>query len=94
MIQNQTCERVVRNQIIQSAHCFEEHLFRPFSSDANGAKTTVTQELTYLGKQKLADDDSREFTAGGTAPDAVYPRWEFENIRIQPRICAVSCVIC
>ena len=42
------CEQNVdQNGILSSATCTERHLFRPFSREASGAVTKVSQTLTY-----------------------------------------------
>ncbi|KAK7501815.1 hypothetical protein BaRGS_00006901, partial [Batillaria attramentaria] len=45
------CEQVVDQYgILTSATCNERHLFRPFSREASGALTKVTQTLKFKGK--------------------------------------------
>lgn len=46
------CTQEVSSRILRSSTCDETHTFRPFSSQSGGARTTVTQRLTFKTEKR------------------------------------------
>ena len=55
MHQEQSCVQTIKNDVIYMVNCHEEHVFRPFSSEQNGARTTATKTVDFVYKVPMSN---------------------------------------
>ena len=58
MHQEQSCVQTIKNDVIYMVNCNEEHVFRPFSSEQNGARTTATKTVDFVDKVPIMSNNS------------------------------------
>ena len=58
MHQEQRCVQKIKNDVITEVNCHEEHVFRPFSSEQNGARTTATKTVEFVNKVPTMSNNS------------------------------------
>ena len=59
MHQEQRCVQTIKNDVITEVDCHEEHVFRPFSSEQNGARTTATKTVKFVNREPIIYNNSK-----------------------------------
>ena len=59
MHQEQRCVQTIKNDVITEVNCHEEHVFRPFSSEQNGARTSATKTVEFVDREPIMSNNSK-----------------------------------
>ena len=59
MHQEQRCVQTIENDVITEVNCHEEHVFRPFSSEQNGARTSATKTVEFVDREPIMSNNSK-----------------------------------